>query len=486
MSQITGGEPRSLARKVFGCLWNLPFKGRLLFVLFLIGCIAIWWEWRSRLKRQIAHELASIREKGEPVSIRKLAIIYQSLPKSEDAAGELLQAFAEMDLASGFEDIELPLGAESLTRERLNKMENVLRLNQRALAALETTAEKSGAVFILRWEDTTQMAIPYLADLKRLARLLRIRAGVSLFKGDKAAAIKDVHALFHTGDFLSRDPLLLSYLVRVAICRMGISTIELILNNLELNPAELKEMQREALSCMQRRSLPGVEGKSGAAATNAFYFALLADRAMNVAYHENLANVIGGRNVMARRTIDLAKGVGFGLPGYLSYLRQMDKLIETARGGAPEHRQSLTWSGLSSSAPSEEKSKDIFGLASGRFFFSMLIGPTRKAFEKAATLIAGQRMAILACEIELYHLELNSYPERLDEMHPRIESEVLRDPFNGEPFHYQVSTNGFALYSVGPNLKDNGGSRKWGRSGKDESDIVFEVRRQAAIRFSQD
>jgi hypothetical protein len=65
----------------------------------------------------------------------------------------------------------------------------------------------------------------------------------------------------------------------------------------------------------------------------------------------------------------------------------------------------------------------------------------------------------------------NRYPAALSELTPEYLSGPPADPFDGQPLRYQKKGNGYTLYSIGPDLKDNSGARKSGKDG----DIVFIV-----------
>ena len=65
----------------------------------------------------------------------------------------------------------------------------------------------------------------------------------------------------------------------------------------------------------------------------------------------------------------------------------------------------------------------------------------------------------------------NRYPASLSELTPDYLGATPADPFDGQPLRYQKKGAGYALYSIGPDLKDDSGERKKGNNG----DIVFTV-----------
>lgn len=64
--------------------------------------------------------------------------------------------------------------------------------------------------------------------------------------------------------------------------------------------------------------------------------------------------------------------------------------------------------------------------------------------------------AALAC----YHAENGRWPAELSELSPSLLKTIPTDRFSGKPLIYRPSENGYLLYSVGMNMRDDGGQRK--------------------------
>jgi len=73
-------------------------------------------------------------------------------------------------------------------------------------------------------------------------------------------------------------------------------------------------------------------------------------------------------------------------------------------------------------------------------------------------------LARLGLLIELHHAEHGVYPEHLSALAPELGGTVPVDPFTGQPYRYRPEEGGFTLYSLGPNIEDNGGhyDRRYG------------------------
>jgi len=67
-------------------------------------------------------------------------------------------------------------------------------------------------------------------------------------------------------------------------------------------------------------------------------------------------------------------------------------------------------------------------------------------------------LARVACALERCKLANGNYPETLDALAPKYIFQVPQDIIGGQPLHYHRTSEGkFLLYSVGWNVKDDGG-----------------------------
>jgi hypothetical protein len=85
---------------------------------------------------------------------------------------------------------------------------------------------------------------------------------------------------------------------------------------------------------------------------------------------------------------------------------------------------------------------------------------------REAECVAHLRLALMALALEQYRAAHQQYPGSLSELataHP--------DPFDGRPMRYRKNGFGYLIYSIGPDLHDNSGARRNGKTG----DLVFTV-----------
>jgi hypothetical protein len=77
--------------------------------------------------------------------------------------------------------------------------------------------------------------------------------------------------------------------------------------------------------------------------------------------------------------------------------------------------------------------------------------------DKEDATVANRVLAQLAAALAAYQAERGGYPETLDALAPAYLAAVPSDPFTNKPLVYRPTKAGYLLYSVGPDLSDDGG-----------------------------
>jgi hypothetical protein len=103
---------------------------------------------------------------------------------------------------------------------------------------------------------------------------------------------------------------------------------------------------------------------------------------------------------------------------------------------------------------------------------SWLTGYTNLVSREAKCL-ACFRLAMTAVALEQFRAASGKYPATLNELTPNYLDAAPADPFDGQPLRYRLQGAGYLLYSIGQDLKDDGGKRMHGTEFL--GDIVFSV-----------
>lgn len=87
-------------------------------------------------------------------------------------------------------------------------------------------------------------------------------------------------------------------------------------------------------------------------------------------------------------------------------------------------------------------------------------------------------LARLAVALAGYRAEHGAYPRKLSGLEPKWLKTVPKDICSGKDFIYKPSGRAYVLYSVGPNMRDDGGRERPEDAGADDDgpdDIVIRV-----------
>ncbi len=89
------------------------------------------------------------------------------------------------------------------------------------------------------------------------------------------------------------------------------------------------------------------------------------------------------------------------------------------------------------------------------------------------------RNARTALAIQRYRLAAGRLPDALTDLVPTYLDAVPTDPFDGKDLRYEKLGIGFVVYSVGQDLRDDGGTEKPPRRTKESPnwDVTFIVER---------
>ena len=94
-------------------------------------------------------------------------------------------------------------------------------------------------------------------------------------------------------------------------------------------------------------------------------------------------------------------------------------------------------------------------------------------YAKQATIARTRAFAArLGLALAAYKEQTGSYPDDLTALVPDFIDEIPLDPFTGNPFIYRTEGVSFILYSLGPNLTDDGGIYLRGKRNQIEKDDI--------------
>ena len=458
-------------------------------IVVLLGALA-WLRWPSEPAWK-----AAWRAEGKPTNLGELDAWYEHVPHEENLANRYLkasrtetqlglrffeQARAEShpELANGDanaprdpQDYILVMGydfpedwlTEPIPAEVWKWTRRYWEAVGSKVAADLHAAANSGltqARYPANLHDGYNVRLEYLSRLRQLARILAVEAWVACIERRPDDAINAALDTFAIGHPLKGEPVLVSQLVRIAICGIACGNAELVVSRMPLTGEELARLQQ---GLVQALPTPEEGSMMDRAMVGEGVMVLQSLTGSPMAAWDAVGRPSGLQLFVDDVTKPLRSLLGFPLLDRILTVRFFNEAhewsqeyVETGRAPLPDRLDRLLDNVPLFRAPTA----NILLPALGRVYESEW--RVRTQVDAARTAIA----------VERFRLAHGRLPEALDQLAPDFLERIPRDPHNeGKPLSYRVKGDGsFIVYGFGRNRRDDKGKREY-RKGLD--DIVF-------------
>jgi hypothetical protein len=295
--------------------------------------------------------------------------------------------------------------------------------------------------------------IPNLNETRNAANVLELHAREELAHGHAASAIADDEAVLKMSRQFGRRPLLVCALVGNGIDILGDRNLQEALSAVKSRD-DLSALHLEELGSMGRTFQQALRGEES--------FGLRVYGNMP-AFHTEMDN---GNAVQVQDTSLLSSGVELRGAYFRIFVLDTDayvKLMEEFQKMAIQPYYQV-----------RDQLRDVYGAKrSGGLFLSILTPVLLKAFEGCAEVEAMDECAVAAVAMTRFKLDHGAFPAHLDDLVPAYLEAVPLDPFDGKPLRLAVRDGQWVVYSVGPDLVDDGGVEM---DGHGKGDVIFTLR----------
>ena len=326
------------------------------------------------------------------------------------------------------------------------------------LSLLRQAAAKSGCSFDRDYgRPSIDMLIPELDPLRTAARLLALDAICRASDKDYRGAMEDVNAMFRMAEHVSSDPPMVSQLVAMAVDGSAVDTLRHVLASGRVPPEDLAAIH-----------LP-----DGVSYRTALRRAFRMEEAMCLALFQQLgegqirltevANMSGGESHLGSNPPMLA-------PLYRVFLLGDDIAAHTRFAAQFDRAAGLSYD--QAKLALQQFDRDLQARPGG-VLTALLMPALGAAVEVAVRAEARRGTARLGLALYTYHARNGRFPDKLDELAPDFIPALPRDPFDGQAMKFKRTEQGAVVYSIGPDVTDNGGA-PFDRE-KKTGDITFTV-----------
>ena len=406
---------------------------------------------------KLRHAYANLEKAGRPMTSDSVippavadtdnaALLYESailLLKAQPADGQ--------DLLSHMGDLSGTFLTESLDADKRAELQQLLQQDvvRQALSVVEEGTRRPACRFDYDYKAGFSMLLPHLSGWRSLARILGARAVLEAQAGRSQAAWDLAVTQLKSADAMRKDPILISQLVRFASIRTSCKAIQKIS---ETAPPD-NEQYRVIDQLLQdyEDNTPLVLAFDGERLLGGEWaFNLLARESGRV-----LALTGGDTQESELGAMIMGLYSAFkplSLADHAAYLRILDEYTRSAREPYLRGEQGAL-----------DKQMSRLHLVT-----SMIVPALGRVKEVYWEMVAEMRVTRTGVALLKDKKADGSFPNTLQE--PALKQ--TDDPFSKERLVYRSGPDGFVLYSVGPDGKDNGGAPKQ-KNQKTDWDIVW-------------
>ncbi|MEQ1934294.1 MAG: hypothetical protein ABL962_10520 [Fimbriimonadaceae bacterium] len=443
---------------------RLKFRHFFVGFILLCGLGGFGYEWLTvrKANQTIASEVARLQALKIPTSPdempkpgpddRNAALIYREAIQLKQAIG----AKRPTEMVAGAKDPDFQ-----------GKLTAFLVAQQPVMELVRQAATRPDCNFKRDWSQGASMLLPEFSDLKDFTRIATENAAASAKVGKFSESISWLRVAKQVSVH-TRDPIPIGFLVSVACEQIYRRELQSQIRLYSSNP-EFVRLTRQF--CDEPSVLPSVrDSMAGEVLLVRTAMADIASGKMRVSNLFGMSDSDGnffGTNdstIQALRIPSVRKSVEAKL---------LTRYRVTVEGLPVDPGDLKATLAATANLDTEQRKEDgiIDRLAS-------LFTPVFTAMgQSSVKLEATRRVTRQGLAIFVHKAERGSYLKALDAKKP-----WAIDPFNDKPLRYKFIVEGFELYSVGPNGKDDGGPRKTNTGNSQASDDVVFYRPEPPVK----
>lgn len=452
-------EPRlKPARSLLTSPWTILVGLAALLCLSLVALFAVT---RGRWAAAVDRELALIAAAGEPLTVADLEAFHALSPGERNVVDDWLAAIAEVKAAGGFRArsglpiVDRPKGPfgnaslgdvlDAASNNWAAESDHFLAPLRPAMAKMQAALHSGTLHFPQEWAAHYNMLLNDEQEVRAAARLFQLEGLVAIAQGDAALFAQSLDVILKCGSALEREPVAVTQLIGMACDQAACELAAAALGRIEFSPEQARRMQEVFLA---REYGSGI------------HRALVGHRAIGrLAYQApDGARALHGEQGSAwldplwrlTATGDLALSLESQRQLIVSSQKPPDKAVAEIRSIVEEVNAKMDDTMFTRF--------QYVGASTGIRFTGDLVTIPEKLVTSAAHAVARNRSVAAALSLDQYVRSHGDLPASLEELKADSHWLNLVDPWSDEPLLWTQDGDEHAIYSVGLNGADDGGT----------------------------
>jgi hypothetical protein len=327
-------------------------------------------------------------------------------------------------------------------------------------------------------DSIASMPLPSLTKVLSAARMLLLRAKFAAAEGRMEDSRQNLLAVMRLGALLDQDATLVTHLVGVAISLMADEACAKVAGSGKLDGKTARAMLAEVQAAAGPPSVVSAidEGERFMALDTICHLSAVPPKEFAKQWNEmgrSALDITGNKTEEAKPTPQQVEGFR-----RLSEQTDWNAILRKANiyfdhmAAAMEGRLGYVWdAGKERPIPSGELPQSgtpEFASFLGNAILYVLLPALERAQVVHREACERRDLTMLALALAIFKADKGSYPKNLVELEPAYVKKVPKDLFGGNDLIYRLGDDGYLLYSIGSDLKDDGGKSQ----GATKPDIV--------------
>ncbi len=445
---------------------------RAIMALLLVAGIAFA-IFRLTLRSRLNVRIEAIRAAGYPVTLAELDEWYSIAEGAENAADTITSSFSYYVDAQNlrllpFGRAGLPARTEPLSAVTKAVLIKHIADNKEALKLLHAGAAIEHCRYSVDFTAGNNAQFPHFARLRKGVWLLNLEA-ILYADTEPRLSVRSIVSSIKLARSVEKEPVLVSQLVRIACQALAVSTLEHLVNRTDLTDEQLGELSQAVVVSQAPPALSqSFIGERCMTLATLAKPSTLASHVLTGSHGS--APTSGLEFHLTTFSLALHRFAGLTDRSTLTYLDLIEDYLETAQ--LPEDRRHRAIETIGARCDAVSRTDSVL---------DHIVPPIARVERQNLGVISLLRAAQTALAIQRYRLAAGKLPDALPDLVPTYLDTVPRDPFDGKDLRYARLQAGYVVYSIGENLRDDGGterppgSRTTGKSAN--WDITFTVER---------
>lgn len=428
---------------------------------------------RQAVRKEIQNRLNAIRLAGQPLTLQDLAKLYPDPPADRDALRLLQPAFNALVVPNRSTNLpffggDWPKGNAPFEKRALGELQKAVEANQKTFELVPSGKLKGVWVGSGFQRGFTNLTHFQFSEFYSVVRLFCLDAVMESESQHSAKAVQSLARAFSI-EQIPKDDTIIQGMTKIALENLICGSLNRVLNRTALDDSDLKFFS----NALMRTNL-------GAAKEM-----LVNERAYGISlaqWLQSLPPSMGSTSPLDH-LLEFVRGrFNYRDEDLLNYLNDCERdlaILDLPLSNAVPKGRALDASRQASSKHPRSEIAAFF--LSGRVstLSQLTSGRVGAVLVAVASNLAYTRVARTTLAIERWRLAHNGrLPDSLADLVPGFLPSIPLDPFDEKPLRYKKTEHGYMVYSIGPDLADDGGKeRTYPTKESDHYDIVFSIAR---------